>query len=148
MNTYYYHFDQMDLWITYSDNKIMRIDFEPQPNSIDGSKKDIVYQQLSQYFNGELHVFDLDLDLIGTDFQKKVWNALINIPYGQTKSYQDIADEIGMPKASRAIGNAIGKNPIPIIVPCHRVIRKDGSLGGFSGGLDKKVILQEVERIG
>jgi AraC family transcriptional regulator of adaptative response/methylated-DNA-[protein]-cysteine methyltransferase len=89
----------------------------------------------------------LPLDIYGTAFQVKVWQALQQIPVGQTKSYTDVAKAIGKPKAFRAVANACGKNPVPILVPCHRVIRGNGDLGGYSGGLDKKIQLLKIEQI-
>ena len=106
---------------------------------------DQVIGQLDQYFKGERHTFDLNLGFEGTPFQKHVWNQLLTIPYGQTASYLDIAKALGDPKATRAVGAANGSNPIPIIVPCHRVIGRDGSLIGFGGGLDKKEWLLKHE---
>ena len=102
-------------------------------------------QQIEEYLNGQRKIFDIPLDLCGTDFQMAVWQALLKIPYGTTKSYSDIAKEIGRPKAVRAVGGAIGANPVPIVVPCHRVIGKDGSLTGFAGGLDIKQQLLKIE---
>lgn len=102
--------------------------------------------QLEAYFAGDLLDFDLDLDLVGTEFQRKVWAALLSIPYGETRSYGQIAAQIGSPGASRAVGLANGHNPIGIIVPCHRVIGANGSLTGYGGGLDKKKQLLEMER--
>lgn len=102
--------------------------------------------QLMEYFKGERQVFDLPLDfVVGTDFQKQVWQALFTIPYGETRSYKDIAQHIGNVKAVRAVGAANGKNPISIIAPCHRVIGANGKLVGFAGGLDKKEILLKIE---
>lgn len=103
-------------------------------------------RQLTEFFTGDRKGFDLPLALIGTDFQKSVWQALLTIPYGETRSYQDIAILIGNPKASRAVGLANNKNPISIIVPCHRVIGKDGSLTGYGGGLAAKKYLLELEK--
>lgn len=103
-------------------------------------------RQLSEYFAGGRRQFDLPLCLKGTAFQQKVWQALREIPYGETRSYQDIAVAIGNPKAVRAIGGANHNNPVMIIVPCHRVINKDGSLGGFGGGVDVKKYLLELEK--
>ena len=100
--------------------------------------------QLEAYFAGELLDFDLDLDLVGTEFQRKVWAALLSIPYGETRSYGQIAAQIGSPGASRAVGLANGHNPIGIIVPCHRVIGANGSLTGYGGGLDRKKQLLEM----
>jgi O-6-methylguanine DNA methyltransferase len=102
-------------------------------------------EELDCYFRGQLKEFKCDLDLKGTSFQKRVWEALREIPYGQTRSYGEIAKTIGNPKAVRAVGSANGANPVPIIVPCHRVIQFDGSLGGFGGGLDLKKNLLERE---
>ncbi|UXI50881.1 methylated-DNA--[protein]-cysteine S-methyltransferase [Acinetobacter variabilis] len=103
-------------------------------------------RQLQEYFAGQRNVFELPLDFAGTDFQKKVWQALLNIPYGQTQSYREIAEQVGNVKAVRAVGAANGKNPISIIAPCHRVIGSSGKLVGFAGGLDKKEILLNIER--
>ncbi|MPW44104.1 methylated-DNA--[protein]-cysteine S-methyltransferase [Acinetobacter guerrae] len=101
--------------------------------------------QLIEYFSGQRSVFDIPLDFEGTDFQKKVWAALLTIPYGETRSYKYIAQYIGNEKAVRAVGAANGKNPISIIAPCHRVIGAGGALVGFAGGLDKKEILLNLE---
>jgi methylated-DNA-[protein]-cysteine S-methyltransferase len=104
-----------------------------------------VVHQLQSYFAGERKNFDLSLVLEGTDFQKTVWTALREIPYGETISYKELAEIIGNPRAVRAVGAANGANPIPIIVPCHRVIGNDGSLTGFGGGLPLKKHLLELE---
>lgn len=104
-----------------------------------------VITQLTQYFEGKRIQFDIPIDLIGTKFQCLVWDALTKIKYGETKSYKQIAKEIGAPKAVRAIGGANNKNPIPIIIPCHRVIGSNGALVGYGGGVDKKEILLEIE---
>jgi methylated-DNA-[protein]-cysteine S-methyltransferase len=103
-------------------------------------------QQLGEYFAGGRTVFDLDLDFIGTDFQTQVWSALLTIPYGETRTYAQIARAIGHPTAVRAVGAANGRNPISIIAPCHRVIGSDGSLTGFAGGLEVKRYLLSHER--
>ncbi|BBF76249.1 methylated-DNA--[protein]-cysteine S-methyltransferase [Acinetobacter ursingii] len=102
-------------------------------------------QQLIEYFSGQRKVFDILLDFEGTDFQKQVWSALLTIPYGETRSYKQIAQQLGNEKAVRAVGAANGKNPISIIAPCHRVIGAGGALVGFAGGLDKKEILLRLE---
>jgi methylated-DNA-[protein]-cysteine S-methyltransferase len=104
-----------------------------------------VIRQLRAYFGGELKEFDLPLAMEGTEFQIRVWNALRTIPYGETISYAQLARHIGNPKAVRAVGLANGSNPIPIIVPCHRVIGSDGSLTGFGGGLSTKRKFLELE---
>ncbi len=105
-----------------------------------------LFRQLDQYFAGKLRQFDLSLELKGTSFQKKVWQALGDIPYGETTSYGTLASRLGDPKKSRAVGTANGQNPLPIIIPCHRVIGADGSLTGFGGGLETKRFLLDHER--
>ena len=102
--------------------------------------------QLDEYFRGERKTFDLPLAPKGTDFQKKVWNALQEIPYGETRTYGEIAAAVGNPKAARAVGMANNKNPIGIIIPCHRVVGADGKLVGYAGGMDKKEWLLQLER--
>jgi methylated-DNA-[protein]-cysteine S-methyltransferase len=102
--------------------------------------------QLEAYFAGDLIDFELDLELIGTDFQRRVWAALLTIPYGETRSYGEIALQIGSRSGSRAVGMANGHNPIGIIVPCHRVIGANGSLTGYGGGIHRKKSLLEMER--
>ncbi|MBV8714211.1 MAG: methylated-DNA--[protein]-cysteine S-methyltransferase [Chloroflexi bacterium] len=102
--------------------------------------------QLRAYFAGELTRFELELDLQGTDFQRRVWAALLQIPYGKTTTYGQLASELGDPKAMRAVGLANGRNPISIIVPCHRVIGSNGSLTGYGGGLPRKQWLLAHER--
>ena len=105
-----------------------------------------VKQQLQEYFAGQRQQFDLPLDFQGTAFQQQVWQALLQIPYGETRSYKQIAFQLGNEKAVRAVGTANGKNPISIIAPCHRVIGSGGALVGFAGGLDKKQILLSLEQ--
>ncbi len=102
--------------------------------------------QLQEYFAGQRQQFDLELDFAGTDFQVQVWHALLTIPFGETRSYLDIATQLGNPKAVRAVGAANGRNPISIIAPCHRVIGSSGSLTGFAGGLPAKQYLLNLER--
>jgi len=102
-------------------------------------------RQLAEYFRGRRKTFDLALDFAGTKFQRDVWNALLTIPYGQTRSYAQIAKQIGSPAAVRAVGAANGRNPISIIAPCHRVIGSSGKLTGFAGGLDVKAKLLALE---
>ena len=103
-------------------------------------------RQLKDYFAGKIRKFSLKLDFKGTEFQKSVWEKLLEIPFGETRSYAQIAREIGRPKAVRAVGSANRKNPISIIAPCHRVIGSDGKLTGFAGGLDAKAQLLALER--
>ena len=103
-------------------------------------------EQLESYFAGERFEFDIEMELVGTPFQRNVWAALLTIPYGDTRSYGEIAAQIGSPGAFRAVGLANGHNPIGIIVPCHRVIGSNGSLTGYGGGLDRKRALLALER--
>lgn len=104
-------------------------------------------QELDEYFSGKRKTFTIPLKTRGTPFQKQVWDALLEIPYGETRCYEEIAIQIGNPKACRAIGMANNRNNIGIIIPCHRVIGKDGSLVGYAGGLEKKIPLLELERM-
>lgn len=102
-------------------------------------------RQLRDYFDGRLEKFSLELDFAGTEFQKQVWAALLTIPFGETRSYAQIAEQIGNPGAVRAVGAANGRNPISIIAPCHRVIGSNGKLTGFAGGMDAKAYLLKLE---
>jgi len=102
-------------------------------------------RQLRAYFDGEIDAFDMPLDLQGTAFQRDVWQALLRIEAGATRSYGDIARELGLPSASRAVGSAVGRNPVSIIVPCHRVVGSSGALTGYAGGLDRKTSLLRIE---
>jgi methylated-DNA-[protein]-cysteine S-methyltransferase len=101
--------------------------------------------QLEEYFAGERTSFDLPLELLGTPFEKEVWLALQTIPYGETASYGEIARKLGRPSASRAVGMANSRNPLPVVLPCHRVIGSNGSLTGFGGGLELKALMLEHE---
>jgi methylated-DNA-[protein]-cysteine S-methyltransferase len=103
-------------------------------------------RQLGEYFKGRRKTFDLPLDFAGTVFQKRVWKALLKIPYGQTRSYGELAKQLGNAKAMRAVGAANGRNPISIVAPCHRVIGASGKLTGFAGGLQAKAFLLQLER--
>lgn len=123
----------------------------PEVKSLRGRQPGICHlaeaaRQLDEYLDGQRREFDLQLNIVGTDFQKKVWSQLQSIPYGQTVSYRDIARRIKNEKAVRAVGSANGKNRFPILIPCHRVVAADGTLGGFTGGLDKKIKLLELEK--
>jgi methylated-DNA-[protein]-cysteine S-methyltransferase len=117
----------------------------PPPREGDNALLREARRQLHAYFSGELREFDLPLDPAGTDFQREVWAALAKIPYGETWSYGRLAQRIGKPDAVRAVGAANGRNPIPIVLPCHRVIGADGSLTGFGGGLPTKQFLLRLE---
>ena len=102
--------------------------------------------QLAEYFAGRRQEFDIPLDLTGTEFQRAAWSALASVPFGETRSYRQQAEAIGRPKAVRAIGAANGKNPVPIVLPCHRIVGSDGSLTGYGGGLPIKEYLLNHER--
>jgi methylated-DNA-[protein]-cysteine S-methyltransferase len=102
-------------------------------------------RQLKEYFAGRRQAFSLKLDLAGTPFQRKVWTALLTIPFGETRSYAQIAKQIGRPRAVRAVGAANGRNPVSIVTPCHRVVGSNGTLTGFAGGLDTKARLLALE---
>lgn len=104
-------------------------------------------RQLLEYFSGKRKIFSLPLSPRGTEFQRRVWAALLTIPYGQTRSYEDIARLVGCSKGFRAVGLANNRNPLPIFIPCHRVIGKDGSLTGYAGGLESKRFLLELEGV-
>ena len=121
---------------------------ELPPDMLDGSDHPVLARaaaQLDEYFRGDRTSFDLPLDLRGTEFQLAAWRALGDIPYGSTRSYGEQASLIGRPKAVRAVGQANGRNPVPIVLPCHRVIGANGSLVGFGGGLDTKTVLLQHE---
>lgn len=113
----------------------------------DDEKTKFIASQLDDYFNGIRFSFDVPIDLRGTPFQKRVWEALRKIPHGETRSYKEVALSMNAVKAVRAIGNANNKNPLPIIVPCHRVIGSNGSLVGYGGGLEKKRYLLDIEKV-
>lgn len=139
-------FDQI-IEFELDDIGIIGMSFSLEKN-VEVDKNSEIQKQLTEYENGKRKVFELPLHLIGTDFQKQVWNALLEIPYGETRSYQEIAIHIGKPKALRAVGGACNRNPIGIIVPCHRVIGKNGSLTGYAGGLSYKELLLKHEKDG
>ncbi len=134
--------------ISYQDQHITAISYLNSCSSLGEPTvlTDSAALQLELYFEGRLSQFDLPLKVIGTEFQQRVWKALTNIPYGQTRSYKDIAQMIGQPNASRAVGMANNKNPFLIIIPCHRVVGSDGSLTGYAAGLDLKINLLKIEK--
>ena len=107
---------------------------------------DIAARELKEYFEGNRKYFTFPISPSGTVFQKKVWNALLSVPYGETRSYKDIAEEIGNPRAPRAVGMANNKNPIPVVIPCHRIIGRDGSMVGYGLGIDMKEKLLKLEQ--
>ena len=102
-------------------------------------------RQLKEYFEGKRRSFSIPLDMRGSAFQKGVWEALVTIPFGQTRTYGQLAKQLGKPRAARAVGAASGRNPLSIVVPCHRVIRLSGELAGFAGGLEAKALLLKIE---
>lgn len=104
------------------------------------------YHQIEEYFIGDRKQFSVPFTIRGTDFQKKVYSALLEIPYGETRTYEEIAKEVGSPKACRAVGLTVGKNPLALLIPCHRVIGKNGDLTGYAGGLTRKKRLLELEK--
>lgn len=147
---YYITMDSYDVTIAERDGKIVRVSLGGNeiPEGENKQTRLLVQaaEQLDEYFTGKRKEFDLPLAAEGTLFQKRVWNALCTIPYGETRSYKDIAIQIGNAKACRAVGMANHNNPIGIIVPCHRVVGADGKLVGYAGGLDRKQLLLELER--
>ncbi len=143
-----YHAPVGELVITYQDGAVIalkRADATALPEDAPNALTEAVCRQLDEYFAGTRTTFDFPLRLQGTPFQEKVWAALRDIPYGETRSYQQIAQAIGQPKACRAVGMANHRNPIYIIVPCHRVVGANGALTGYGGGLDMKKALLELE---
>jgi methylated-DNA-[protein]-cysteine S-methyltransferase len=142
--------DGVDLRLVASTSGIRAVEFDPQPVS-EGQRNDRnpllleAARQLRAYFAGQLREFQLPLDMQGTDFQKRVWHQVAAIPYGETRSYLQIATAVGSPRAVRAVGAANGTNPVPIVVPCHRVIGANGKLVGYGGGLALKKRLLELE---
>lgn len=149
---YYYHYATAlgDITIVCNQNAVTAIAFDRQEindaKNINTNLLDKTFHEIEEYLSGTRMQFDIPIELKGTDFQKKVWNALLSIPYGETRSYLQVAEIIDNPKACRAVGMANHKNPIPIIIPCHRVIGKNGSLVGYGGGLEIKEKLLEIER--
>ncbi len=125
----------------------LRFDSPPPDGLRDADRCAHAAVQLREYFAGRRRDFDLPLAPVGTEFQLRVWTALRAIPYGAVRNYGDIARAIGQPKASRAVGQANGRNPLPIVIPCHRVIAGDGSIGGFSSGLGVKHRLLALEGV-
>lgn len=137
-----------DIFISADENFLLSVQFVNH-NFIENKENKIIRQtikQLDEYFRGKRKKFELPLNPKGTEFQKKVWLQLMNIPYGKTSTYKDIATLIGNTNASRAVGNANNKNPIAIIIPCHRVIGSNNKLTGYAGGLDKKEKLLNLEK--
>lgn len=132
--------------ILWPEDRPVRAGMAGTPKPGESELLDLAEQQLTEYFAGERTTFDLPLDLRGTDFQRAVWEELRTVPYGGTVGYGELAASIGRPTAARAVGAAVGRNPVSIVVPCHRVVGADGSLTGFAGGLDAKRTLLALER--
>jgi O-6-methylguanine DNA methyltransferase len=142
------------LFLAASEKGLVRLEFEARMQRLNSRKVELkqsrealapYLQELKEYFAGERREFSIPLDLRGTDFQLKCWRALLDIPYGETRSYRDLAQAIGHPQAFRAVGMSNNRNPVAIVVPCHRVIAADGSLCGYGGGLDIKRKLLDLE---
>ncbi|MDI3273296.1 methylated-DNA--[protein]-cysteine S-methyltransferase [Pseudomonas sp. MDT1-16] len=131
--------------ILWENDKPGRVRLGPMTEAPDNPILVRTTQQLQEYFAGTRNRFDLELDFSGTEFQKQVWEALLSIPFGETRSYSEIARQIGNPSAVRAVGAANGKNPLSIVAPCHRVIGASGKLTGFAGGLEAKERLLTLE---
>ena len=141
------------LTVIASDAGLRRVLWEEQDDEVGDAVLDTDHPviaaactQLREYFCGDREVFDLPLDLVGTDFQKEAWLALASVPYGETTSYGEQAERIGRKGAFRAVGAANGKNPVPIVLPCHRIVGANGALTGFAGGLDIKQRLLALEQ--
>lgn len=150
-------YDEVDtpmgrLLLVATEEGLCEVDFASEGREIpeswqrDAERIAPIAAQLKAYFNGEKQSFDIPLAPQGTEFQRKVWQELCKIPYGETISYGELARRIGNPKASRAVGAANGQNPVAIIIPCHRVIGSNGRLTGYAGGLDRKAFLLKHER--
>lgn len=143
------------LYLVASEKGLQGIFWEKQPaplaKTLSSSAPEIkalalAQSQLGEYFRGQRKAFDLPLDIQGTEFQQRVWKELAKVPYGKTISYRELARRIKNEKAVRAVGTANGKNPLCVVIPCHRVIASDGTLGGYSGGLDVKARLLQIEQ--
>ena len=129
--------------------KLIRLDLKTKERADSVITEKVLFEaekQLFEYFSGKRKTFELEYEFYGTEFQKSVWQELLKIPFGKTKTYGEIAKEIGKPKAGRAVGSACNKNPLPIIVPCHRVIGKNGKLTGFACGTEIKEWLLDHEK--
>lgn len=143
-----YQFENISLYLVASETHLINIQFtQPQKALLQTTELlSMATIQLDEYFQGKRTTFSLPFKLTGTPFQLAVWKELQNIPYGQTTSYKEIAQKINKPKACRAVGMANNKNPLPIIIPCHRVIGSNGKLIGYAGGLKLKNYLLELEK--
>jgi len=139
-------------WLHFFSNgtHVTRIDFAEGPlqQELPCALLEEAHKQMQEYFGGNRQQFDLPLQTRGTDFQRRIWELLQDIPFGETTSYNTMSERYGNVKAIRAVGQAIGKNPIAIVIPCHRVIGKNGALTGFAGGLPRKKLLLDIEQRG
>ena len=147
MKITYMSFENISLEIITENDKLKRIEFVKSYQEVneDDSFQKKIKKELLEYFEGKRRKFGIPLEVEGTEFQKKVWAEMAKIPFGETMSYGEIAEKIGCPKGARAVGLACNKNKIPIIIPCHRVVGKNGNLTGFAGGLDVKAQLLKLE---
>jgi len=159
MNPKFYSFDSSigKLTIYFIENEIIALSFKGGDNlryieryygtPVELESKDYNYhEEIIRYLEGELKEFTIPFSFKGTSFQESVWNELLNIPYGETRTYKELAEKVGCPKGSRAVGGALNKNPIAIIVPCHRVVGSNGKLVGFAGGIELKSKLLKLEK--
>ncbi len=142
IGTIYIIFDEMGVHRICLSGDSFRRDFA----GLKPAEQPIARRQLREYFLGERRTFELPLLVYGTDFQSSVWRTLRTIPYGETRSYGWVAEQIDKPEAVRAVGTAAGDNPVPIVIPCHRVVKSNGDIGGYSAGVEKKRWLLEHER--
>ena len=147
--TYYYNSPIGTIKLVCNENFLQEMEFTDETGEISQEQSKVIStckEQLDRYFAGKLTKFSIPLNIVkGTTFQRNVWKALQSIPYGETRSYKEIAIQIGNPKAVRAVGGANNKNPIGIVIPCHRVIGSNGKLVGYASGLDKKEMLLKLE---
>lgn len=149
-NVFYYDSPIGKLGICEANGKITHVFFESEkcPEGYVENETDILKMAggaLDKYFKGDIKSFNLPLNPQGTEFMKKVWKSLVNIPYGETRTYKEVAEDIENPKGCRAVGNANNKNPIPIFIPCHRVIGTSGKMVGYAGGIEIKRFLLDLE---
>ncbi len=146
----YYPFEFGILKVGYTDKAVISLERRAQIDTTNepSALSELAFNQINEYLKGRRTDFDFPYELSGTEFQKRVWKELCHIPYGETRTYKQLAEAIGHPKASRAVGLANSKNPVAIAVPCHRVIGTNGSLTGYAGGLDMKKALLQLEHNG
>ena len=151
MSIFFYDTDIGKIGIEEKNGFIVKVHFGSNTSFKDKDIKEVdvikkAYVELNNYLNGDIKEFTIPLKLEGTEFMKEVWNGLLKIPYGETLSYKELGEKIGRPKAARAIGLACNKNPIPIFIPCHRIVGSNGNLTGYLGGINIKKKLLEIEK--